>query len=101
MTKYYEKCIEWLRKHLRWEVSGAIVGILAGVVGSTLLSVGAYITSEWCFISSAIILILWALSLEAQRWVRGSLAAVVLSAALLLVYDIKSAFNKQELSEDP
>jgi hypothetical protein len=80
--------VEWLRTYFHWQISGAVVSVLAGVLGSTLVGIGWYYSSEVCFGAAGLVCLLWAFTLRSPVIARASLMLVSLAATGFLVVAI-------------
>jgi hypothetical protein len=77
--------IEWLRKYLAWEISGAIISIVAGIVGQVLMGAAWYLSSEVCFGLAGFIGLLWAICLHIHPVVRAILSFLILGITALVI----------------
>jgi hypothetical protein len=84
------KAVGWLRVHLHWNRSGAIVGVLGGFVGQVLMSSGGFIASETCFGISGLILVLWAISCRGRAIFRLTGAVFLLAGTLFVISEVEA-----------
>jgi hypothetical protein len=74
--------IERVREHLRWDDAIGIVGLVAGALGATLVTIEHYIQATVCFSLSAVILALCSI-VSKRRW---TMRAVAFLLSMALIY---------------
>jgi len=87
--------VKWLRINLGWEVAVAIVGVLAGILGATLLSIEQYTLAELCFGLSGLTLALWAFSVR-WHWVAKCLLVAIIGACSIFLIYLMNEFRIQK-----